>query len=200
MDKLSKNIKRTDQDVVLGIKNGGREEDACLKQLYKENLRPIMSFILSNNGTADEAKEMLQDAIVVLYEKIKSNEFALQAKLSTYLFSVVKNKWYSRLKQKEKLVHAQPVNDHNVYQMSFNEPSEESKKIALIKSFMLELKDDCKQILVLSIYQKYSMNEIANIMGFKNEQTARNKKSKCLGYFKKLILSNTKAKKVFTHD
>lgn len=199
MINLGKNRNRTDQEIVEGIKNGGREEDICLKQLYKDNLRPIMSFVLSNKGTEIEAKEMLQEAIIVLYEKIKENEFDLKAKLSTFIFSIVKNQWYTHLKKGDKLVYAEPSeSEENVYYMNSHDVADDEKsKLQFVKTLLEQLKEDCKEIIVLSVYQKYTMQEIAEIMGFKNEQIARNKKSKCLGYFKKLILSDDKAKKIF---
>lgn len=198
MINLGKNRNRTDQEIVEGIKNGGREEDICLKQLYKDNLRPIMSFVLSNKGTEIEAKEMLQEAIIILYERIKENEFDLKAKLSTFIFSIVKNQWYTHLKKGDKLVYAEPSeSEENVYYMNSHDVADDEKsKLQFVKTLLEQLKEDCKEIIVLSVYQKYTMQEIAEIMGFKNEQIARNKKSKCLGYFKKLILSDDKAKKI----
>lgn len=188
------NRKRSDKEIIEGIKKGGREEDICLKQLYSENFKPIMSFVLKNNGTEKEAREMLQQGIIVLYEKIKTSTFTASAKLSTYIFSVVKNQWYTHLKQKDKLIYAEPVQEKKIYQLNYQE--EHVAKTDYVASLMQELKEDCREILILSIYQNYSMKEIAEMMGFKNEQIARNKKSKCLGYFKKLILKDSEASKI----
>lgn len=200
MIALGGNRKRTDQEIIEGILKGGKEEEICLKQLYKENQRPIMSFILKNSGNTDESKEILQMGIVVLYEKIKERNFTLTSKLSTYLFSVVKNLWYTRLKEYNKEIHAEPFlekEESDFQEEVMLETKDFSiEKASFVAKLMENLKEDCQEVLQLSIYQNYSMKEIADLMGFKNEQIARNKKSKCLGYFKKMILEDEIARKI----
>ncbi len=192
MQVASKSIYKPDRVLIRAIKIGGIPENDALKQLYKQNLTPVTSFVLKNSGSEIDAKEMLQEAIITLYENIKSGQFEAKAKLSTYLFSVAKNKWYSQLKRKE-IPTESPV-DKNTPNNGFTILDQESiQRNEWVIGLMNHLKNDCKEILIYSIYQKYSMSEIAEMMNFKNEQIARNKKSKCLGYFKKIVLDYTKA-------
>jgi RNA polymerase sigma factor (sigma-70 family) len=191
--------KYSDNDIVNHISKGTKEEELCLRQLYKDNVKSILSFVLKNNGEEEDGKEVLQNAIIVLYEKIKKGNFELKAKLSTYLFSVAKNQWYGELKKQNRYMSIVDGTEDVVFGSSFQEEDvleEDDNKKALVIAIMNQLKTDCKEILVYSVYQNYSMTEIAEIMGFKNEQIARNKKSKCLGYFKNLILKSPKADKL----
>jgi len=48
----------------------------------------ILQLIINNNGDEDDAKDIYQEAIIVLYNKIKSGKFELSSKLKTYIYSV----------------------------------------------------------------------------------------------------------------
>ena len=37
----------------------------------------VQAFILSNNGTYDDARDIFQEAMIALYEKAKSESFVL---------------------------------------------------------------------------------------------------------------------------
>lgn len=200
MKIISLNSKYSDSQIIAHVRKGGKDEDLCLKQLYKDNYPSVISFVTKNKGTQEDGKETLQNAIIILYEKIKKGNFELTAKLSTFLFSVAKNQWYSELKKQNKFMQVEEDKEEISYGVSFQEETdfidENEHKKALVVSIMNQLKNDCKEILVYSIYQNYSMREIAEMMGFQNEQIARNKKSKCLSYFKNLIIKSPNANKI----
>ncbi|MCI5058184.1 MAG: sigma-70 family RNA polymerase sigma factor [Flavobacteriales bacterium] len=173
----------SDQDIFLNIKNNPNP-DLYIKQLYVTNWKKIRSYILKNSGSEEEAKDVFQDAMIILVEKIYSNHITLKASLGTILFGISKNLWLKSLRSQK----IQKI-EHTLDELSKipDDWDQNDQETLDIESIFFELKEDCQEILRLSIYQKRNMNEIANIMQFKNEQIARNKKSKCLGYLRKLI-------------
>lgn len=61
----------------------------------------IRYYISKNNGNEEDAKDIFQDALFIIIEKIHNNDFVLQGTLSTYLFAICKNLWLMALdKQK----------------------------------------------------------------------------------------------------
>ena len=44
--------------------------------------------MLNNNGNEDDAKDIFQESIIVLYEKVKAGKFELSSKLKTFIYSV----------------------------------------------------------------------------------------------------------------
>ena len=71
----------------------------------------------------------------------------------------------------------------------------ESRELSgFIQKLLVDLKEDCKKILTLAIYERLPMDEIAKQMGFLNSQIARNKKYKCLNHLKKIILGSNSIK------
>ena len=58
------------------IKKG--DNDKALKYLYKDPLRKVRTYILSNSGSMEDADDVFQDAIVVLfhYVSLKVNQMS----------------------------------------------------------------------------------------------------------------------------
>jgi RNA polymerase sigma factor (sigma-70 family) len=59
----------------------------------------ILQLVVNNNGDEDEAKDIYQEAIIVLYNKVKRGDFELSSKLKTYIYSICRRLWLKRLKQ-----------------------------------------------------------------------------------------------------
>ncbi|HEY1009614.1 MAG TPA: sigma-70 family RNA polymerase sigma factor, partial [Daejeonella sp.] len=69
---MSREIKSSgpaDSEVIFGILNGSKE---TLNRLYKSYFPMILQMIVSNNGNEDDAKDIFQEAVIVLYSKVKS--------------------------------------------------------------------------------------------------------------------------------
>jgi DNA-directed RNA polymerase specialized sigma24 family protein len=54
------------------LRNGN---DQALAELFHKNRRSITSLVLKNHGSEDDAEDILQEALVVLWEKIQSGSF-----------------------------------------------------------------------------------------------------------------------------
>lgn len=177
----------TDREIIEALKEGGGKEDRCLHFLYKEYKGLIQHFIEKNSGTKEEAKDVFQDALIAVYENIKSGKFKGESKLSSYLYSIARFMWFNRLKRKNiewKIMDLQSVDE---VEESHIVALLEEEKWAAIQGFFGELGAQCKRILIYSIYQGYNMKEISELMDYENEQVARNKKYKCLKKLKTLI-------------
>src|SRR5437868_13526876 len=59
----------------------------------------VLAFVLNNNGSYDEAKDIFQEAMITLYEKAKSDSFVLTCQIKTYVYSVCRRLWLKRLQQ-----------------------------------------------------------------------------------------------------
>ena len=147
----------------------------------------IKKHIVNNSGTSEDAKDVFQDALVVLYQKIKTGEFVLTVPLSTYLHAIVKNLWLQELRKRKKLTITETVTD---IADSVTE-QEHSSDIALAAFNFLGEK--CRQLLMLFYFQKKSFREIATFLSFSDEKVAKNQKYRCIQKAKEnyLILSKT---------
>src|SRR5512135_230848 len=95
---------------ILDLMRKGDEE--ALVTLYRSNRQPITAFIVRNNGTSDDAEDMLQDALVVLWERVRTGRFEYAARLDTFVYATVKNMWMRRLfRKRHEVAETQNIED-----------------------------------------------------------------------------------------
>ncbi len=147
------------------------------------------------------ADDILQDAIIVWYEKVKNQKFELQTTISGYIYTVGKYIWYNRQRKNKRIV-PNALQEAMMKEEGFTEEDFELfhvDKTNLVEQLLEEVGTSCKKILIESIYMKNSMQEIAISNNLKNEQVARNKKSKCLQKLRKIIEASPYFKNVLKH-
>ena len=162
------------------ILKGIREKDnKVLHYIYQESYPAIKKHIVNNSGNTQDAKDVFQDAIVIIYDKSKKNEFNLDCDFSTYLYSVCKILWLKELrKKKDEKTNNKELEELLNYQDDIIGSGGVSEKYATYYKYIKKLDYDCRKVLSL-FYDGVKVKEIANIMGYKNEHIARSKKFKC---------------------
>ena len=55
-----------------------------------------------NGGSKDDAADLFQETVIVLYQKVKAGNFDLQCLLKTFLYSVARRLWLKKLQQQQK--------------------------------------------------------------------------------------------------
>lgn len=160
-----------------------RGDEKALDYLYRKYYKMMTNIVLKNNGTEQEAKDIYQDALIVFWQKVISNQLVLTSKISTYLYSVCLNLWRKELERKSKLSNEQK--DEAQY---MDQDSGERNRI--IRECIGELGDTCKSILMFYYFDDMSMQDIADKLGMANTETVKTKKYKC----KKRLDSLIKAK------
>lgn len=177
----------SDQDLIQAIRDGGAPAEAALRQIYDQNRQMIMQFVQKNNGNREQGKDLLQDAVVVLYERVRKGDFELTSKLSTYLYSIARFTWLNQLKRlqtESRILDTREVNQADPGHLPAILRREQADQI---KALFERLGSDCQKILQWSIYDHYTAQEICDRMHFQNEQVVRNKKYKCLRSLKQLV-------------
>jgi len=177
--------KYTDREIIQGLKSG---ESFAVKYLAKEFLPVITYFISKNSGNDEDAKDVFQDALFIIIEKIHSNDFELQGALSTYLFAICKHLWLMELdrlkaaknyqlrylvdsKEMDCSERGDSVFYENIFRQCFNAMDEISQKI--LKMYWMEI----------------SPAEIAEKLGY-SYGYVRKKKSECMKELKNRIMEH----------
>lgn len=89
----------TDQDLL----NGMRTHDRKAVELVYTQVRPgLIKYVKDNSGTLDEARDVIQDAMLAAYIHITEKEFALTSALSTYIQGIGRNLWLKHLDRYKK--------------------------------------------------------------------------------------------------
>ncbi|GAO43605.1 RNA polymerase sigma factor [Flavihumibacter petaseus] len=168
-------------------------ERAATETIYKTHFGMVQTLIVNNNGSVDDARDIFQETMMVLYDKAKSGEFELNCQLKTYLYAVARRLWLKRLQQLQKyseevesLAAVVPVED-DVERMEAQQQS-----FSLMEKAMLSLGEPCRSLLDAYYIKKKSMSDIAASFGYTNAENAKNQKYKCLTRLKKLFFAQYK--------
>ena len=186
-NKLSSSVP-TDREVVLGILNNSAD---ALNKLYTGHFPMILQFILNNNGDEEDAKDVYQEAIIILYNKIKSGDFELSSKLKTYIYSVCRRIWLKKLSQQSK--KSNNIDDfEDVIAVEFDVEQHEAKDLQFEKmgESLLNLGEPCKTIIQDFYINNLSMQDICEKFGYTNTDNAKTQKYKCLQRLKKLFFQS----------
>src|SRR5690606_16009408 len=178
-----------DQELIAGIAKGST---ASLRIVYKEHYPLVLNYIIKNNGSEDDAKDVFQEAIIVLYDKINKGDFQLTSKLQTYLYSVSRFIWLKKLNQSN---NRQTINLHQDLEetLAVDEDLEETQakevQFHLMEESLNLLGEPCQTIIRDFYIHDLSMQEICEKFGYTNANNAKTQKYKCLQRLKKLYFS-----------
>lgn len=159
-----------------------RENDEkALKNLYQENYPKTERYVLDNSGTADEAKDIYQEAFIAVWRNIQLGRFQLQpnSSLEGYLFQVAKNKWLDYLRTAKRKPVVPLTESANGLQAMPHVPEEEELRLTLVKKNLQQLGQQCREVLERFYYRRQSLRTISAAFGW-TEATAKNNKYRCL--------------------
>ena len=176
-----------DSKLLDAIRNG---EEKALVELFSQNRRPITSLVARNQGTEDDAEDVLQEAMVVLWERVRSGSFEYQAKLSTYIYATARNIWFRRLaRHRRELPATEETFDVAADDATPLEEMEENERVAAVQKAMEQIGNPCRDLLLLFYWEERSMEEIAMKLGFANADTVKSKKYQCKKSLEHLVRS-----------
>ncbi len=169
-----------------------RNDKKAVETIYKENYNLIQALVINNNGSSEDAKDIFQEAMIVLYEKVQTGGFELQCQIKTFIYSVSRRLWLKKLLHQNRVT----LSDVNESIVAVDEEVEDHEKrnseFVMMEKAMSGLGEPCKSLLEAFYMQKRSMQEIASGFGYTNAENAKNQKYKCLMRLKKLFFSQYK--------
>ena len=175
-------------EIIAAIK---ANDSVALKPFYIANYRKTQSLVLSNSGTEEDAKDVYQDAFIVVWNSIKNNTFVPinETAIEGYLYAISKNKWLDILRSPRF-----KNTNHNIIEEILNDDThdkngEEMFEIKLKKTMnaFKNLGEPCKALLTTFYFEKKSLKDIAQILNIE-EATARNKKYRCMEKLRSLVI------------
>ena len=187
-------MKTIEQETLL-LKGLADNDTDAIETIYRDNFTAIKTFIIKNNGYTDDALDIFQEAMIVLFEKAKSGSFALTCQLQTYLYSICRRLWLKKLQKQnrfnpsiETIEEIVPVDDEIEYHEKKN------SDFLFMESALQKIGEPCKSLLEAFYLEKKSMPEIAAAFGYTNADNAKTQKYKCLVRLKKIFFAQYKNK------
>lgn len=183
----------TEHELLAALASGQR---AATEQIYRQNYRIVSGWMIKNGGNENDAADLFQEAMVVLYNKAQDPDFRLTSSISTYLMAVSKNLWYKKLQKQSR----EPValfdnmgNDDEdgsggtAYNDDISIHHEREAHFEQLDNALDQLGEPCRSILKAYYHQDKSMQEIAADFGYTNPDNAKTQKYKCLARLRKLF-------------
>ena len=165
----------------------------AIETIYREHYTMVQAVILNNSGSPDEAKDIFQEAMIVLYEKAVSGTFELNCLLKTYIYSVCRRLWLKRLQQIQRFQVLEGNNEEIIpveEEIEFHE--KRNADFNLMENALGRIGEPCKSLLEAFYIQKKNMQEIAENFGYTNADNAKTQKYKCLMRLKKIFFTQYK--------
>ena len=164
-----------------------------VEAIYRDNYPMIQAFILNNNGNSDEARDIFQEAMIVIYEKAVSGSFELNCQLKTYIYSVCRRLWLKRLQQLQRFGSLlENIEETVAVEEDIELHEKHNADFVLMETAMNKIGEPCKSLLDAYYIQKKNMQEIASEFGYTNSDNAKTQKYKCLVRLKKLFFAQYK--------
>jgi RNA polymerase sigma factor (sigma-70 family) len=179
-----------DKDLLEGLK---LQDKNCIEKIYRQNFQMVQTLILNNRGSSDDAADIFQETMIVLYEKSINPSFELSCQLKTYIYSVARRLWLKKLQQQQRIglqtddfeqviPIEDDVEDHQKQQDSFT----------IMEKSMAKIGEPCKSLLEAFYINKKQMQEIALEFKYTNADNAKTQKYKCLVRLKKIFFAEYK--------
>jgi RNA polymerase sigma factor (sigma-70 family) len=168
-----------DQLFIDGIANN---DSAVIQSIYKKFVPKVVSYIKNNSGDEDQAQDVVQEIMILLFNQAKAGTLQLTCPFDAYFFLLCKRKWLNELKKKSS--KGVTIDLENT---SINESAQEladqaelfEAKQQLFDSMFLKLGEKCQELLRLCFTIK-SMEEVAEKLNV-TYGYARKKKTLCTG-------------------
>lgn len=87
-----------DRDILMGL---AQNDQSTAQYVYKTLAPPLFKFVLSNNGTREEAKDLFQETYLKVLLNIRERRYTDLDKFEAYFLTVARNTWLDHLRAKK---------------------------------------------------------------------------------------------------
>lgn len=158
----------------------------ALEMIYTKHRNEFLNYAKKFNLSKHLILDIYQDAIIAMHQNFVIKKLNLNSSsIKTYLFGIGKFKILNKLKQDKRLLNIDVKDDaHNEIIIDDDSPSEQT---ILLSKNLEKISDSCKKVLKLYYYRNLTIDEIVAQTDYKDGNTVRSHKSRCLKRLKSLF-------------
>ena len=165
----------SNSDYINGLLNGDRE---VLAEIYRSFMPSIMTLVSRNGGNNEDAKDVFQTGLMVIYEKARSEDFNVSGSFGGLLYGICRNIWGNRLQKRSFQEVSLPEDVKYTIEDSWVPMIEQEERSKLLWDNLQRLGKDCQKLLKLFFSGK-TMANIQEVMGFGSVSYASKRKFQC---------------------
>ena len=164
----------TDEQIIEGISQNDRK---VMDYIYDRFYGKVEGFIMGRGGNPEHIKDVFQEALLVIVQKVRKDGLELSCTFSTYLVAVCKNIWMHDMR-KSKIHLVEDSRLESVPEKDEVDWELEEKILDLFNHHFSQLSEDCQKLLRLH-FGKVSLAEIREIFGYSSEHYTSDRKYRC---------------------
>jgi len=162
-------------------------------EIYSRFAARIRRFVEANNGHAEDARDVMQEALLAITRQARRERFVLTCPFEAYLYCVSRGKWLNELQRRQREVTISEVEGYNSTEHAdvlAEATLLEADRDQLFRRCYENLSASCRQILQLS-WSGMPMESVGTQMGI-SYGYVRKRKSECLAQLIHQIKSSPK--------
>lgn len=184
----------TDPQLIFGILQNDERAWRYICREMKSGCSAILSQTFSASRISNEdIEDIFQESLIVLMQRVKSGDVvsSREGSLFSYLVQIGKLTGCNLLRKKRTLVSDDAVtfslNKHNIEEESdLTIDEKQQMQNDFLDKVLSLLPAECRTLLKYFYWNRKPMDEIANILGMRNADSAKSKKSKCMNKIKEI--------------
>lgn len=188
MDTKDQQPEMNDQTLLQQIK---AHDPRALSSLYETFRVEFVHWVMRTyRCQREDALEYYQAAVIILYDNIHKGKLDTPtSSLKTYLFGVGKNLVLQgqRQQSRRQQANAEFYITAHVQDDSHDQLLSQDVSLAIISQCFNKMGDPCHTLLDMYYYQQKSMEEISMKLGYKNKDTAKTQKYKCMERLREMV-------------
>jgi len=169
-----------------------------LRKIYKEFLPRVRRLIVQNGGREEDAQDVFQSAILIVFEKASKRDFQLTSSFYTLLYGICRNIWGNRLQKKSFKEVTLPEDIKYKSDQNIEKDLERVEEQDLFWFAFKQLGEDCQKLLTL-FFDKEKMESIAQVMGYTSVSYAKKRKFQCKEKLVKLVKADQRFEELKSH-
>lgn len=170
-----------------------KEDKTSIERIYREHYPMIQSLVLNNTGTVDDAADLFQEAMIVLFEKARAGNLELHCQLKTFIYSICRRLWLKKLQHLQRFTSQNDAIEETIpVEEELESHEKKQNDFSIMENSLSKIGEPCKSLLEAYYLQKKQMQEIAIAFGYTNADNAKTQKYKCLVRLKKLFFAQYK--------
>ncbi len=163
------------------------DREKAFEQLYLKAFPPVARFVSRMGGNTQDAKDIFQDALIILYEKA-GEPVAIKSSVPAYVVGIAKHLWNRKYRAAQRAVPLDMLEQDIAIPADFYAPQEPTTSLL---SYLEMAGKRCMDILQGFYYDKLSMQQIAQSFGYSSIRSATVQKFKCLEKVRQQVKSLT---------
>jgi RNA polymerase sigma factor (sigma-70 family) len=185
-------LKLSDKDILEGVRSGDNRVISYLIRIYFPRIK---KYILRNKGNNNDAEDVFQEALVIIFDKLRQGGLQINKEFGSFLYGVVRVIWTKELNNRGWSYQLDGQKSYDWEDQGLMVQFELRERQKMYDEYFNKLGDECKKLLQL-FFNGIKIKEITQEMGFSTEQHTKNKKYICKKHLIENIRANPKFKEI----